>query len=144
MKRCVVLFALLLLVVLLAVSAAAATSSDFTYDVTPDGIAIIIAYTGNSTELNIDWNIDGHMIMTIGGSVFRNNQGIRSVPLPIGVRVIRESAFERCKNLSKTKLPSMLETIEDRAFAGCDSLKSVFLPDSVNELGTSDLILGRY
>ncbi len=134
----------LLAVLVLSTSANAANSGDVVYEINHDGTAIITAYTGNSTELNISWNIDGHMVTEIGENAFRGNQSIRSVTLPIGVRVIRESAFEGCSNLSEIKLPSMLETIEDRAFAGCDSLKSVSLPDSVNELGTSNLILGRY
>ena len=128
----------LLLLLSLCLSASpvvAQTAGSFAYQLKDDGTAIVTGYTRRAGEVNIGWNLDGHMVTEIGEGAFMGNLTVTSVTLPVGVKVIRESAFEGCANLREVHLPSMLETIEDRVFAGCDSLKTLFLPDSVSELG---------
>ncbi|MBR1820861.1 MAG: leucine-rich repeat domain-containing protein [Clostridia bacterium] len=93
------------------------------------------AYNGNQTEVQMPWNVDGYVVTEVGPGAFAGNQTVRSVKLPVGVRVIRAGAFRDCVALAEVTLPSRLETIEDEAFAGCQALTTVFLPDSVTELG---------
>lgn len=62
-------------------------------------------------------------------------QGIRSVVISEGVKVISKSAFSGQKNLEQVTLPESLEKIGSGAFAFCDALKKVIIPDGCIELG---------
>ncbi len=109
--------------------------SEFTYTLKEDGTAIITKYSGHAAEVEVHWNLDGHMVTEIGAGAFAENTAIQKVKLPVGVLVIREEAFLNCVRLKEVQLPGRLETIEDRAFWGCSALVDIFLPDSVAEFG---------
>ena len=111
------------------------TYGQYEYSVYNDGKAVVVGYRGNDRELSIPWNLDGHMITEIGDGAFKGKTALRTIKLPIGVRIIKANAFEGCTSLSAVLLPDYLETIEDEAFKGCKALTSLFLPDSVTELG---------
>ena len=136
MRKHVTLSAMILCACLLLLnSVTKADARDaFEYDLLEDGKARVTGYRGGAAEVEIPWNLDGHMVTEIGAEAFAGS-AVRSVQLPVGVRVIRTGAFRGCANLQQIKLPQLLETIEDEAFLGCVSLGSVFLPDSVAELG---------
>lgn len=52
-----------------------------------------------------------------------------------GVKVIKEKAFEGCKELETVVLPPSVKTIEDFAFSNCKSLRHINIPDSVIFIG---------
>lgn len=108
---------------------------DWTYTLNPDGQAVITHYSGKQGNVDLPWNIQGHMVGEIGMEAFAGNGHIETVKLPVGVSVIRENAFRDCVKLKKVELPSRLATIEDGAFLGCTALTELEIPDSVAELG---------
>jgi len=124
-----------LLLLALAGAASGEVFGDFTYRLNDDGTAVITGYTGHAEEVIIPWHVNRHRVSEIGEGAFMGNQSMRAVRVPIGVIVVRASAFEGCVALSEVTLREKLETIEDRAFAGCTALTSLFLPDSLNEVG---------
>lgn len=60
---------------------------------------------------------------------------LKSVVLPDTIYVIKNDAFNGCKNLESIKLSKNLETIGDRVFTNCKKLKSIDIPDIVSEIG---------
>ncbi len=117
------------------VSLADESYGKWSYTVNEDGQAIITAYNGNETDVELTWNINGYTVVEIGEGAFMGNKTIQSVKLPIGVSVIRMDAFRNCTNLQTVQLPSRLATIEDGAFLGCTSLTELMLPEVLSELG---------
>ena len=61
---------------------------------------------------------------------------LEHVTIPENVNIIRDSAFNGCKNLSSVTLPIGLETIELYAFYNCSALTAINIPDSVTSFGT--------
>lgn len=139
MKKRNLLFWICLAALLLLLCSCAALADEsygkWSYTVNEDGQAIITAYNGNETDVDLAWNINGCMVVEIGEEAFMGNKTIQSVKLPIGVSVIRMDAFRDCTNLQTVQLPSRLATIEDGAFLGCTSLLEIEIPDSISELG---------
>eukprot|EP00980_Cylindrotheca_fusiformis_P016739 scaffold5039_cov119-Cylindrotheca_fusiformis.AAC.6 len=73
----------------------------------------------------------------LGQGTFNDCQGLLSVHLPEGLRVIEPDSFQRCGSLTNAKIPSSVIKIGDRAFYGCRSLPSVDLPPRLLEIGES-------
>ena len=126
-----------LLVLLLSsgIALADTISGDWAYTLNENGQVIITHYLGSQRDVVLNWNLDKRMVVEIGEEAFAGNTSVRSVTLPVGVRIIRMNAFKDCTALEEITLPSMLETIEDGAFLGCTALKTLEIPESVAELG---------
>lgn len=135
MKRIICLVLLLAVLLLPAATLAEALSGDWQYTLNDEGRAIVVRYMGNAREVQMPWNLDGHIIVEIGEEAFANNTRLRSVKLPVGVSVIRMNAFAGCTQLTEVTLPVLLETIEDGAFSNCPALATINIPDSVAEIG---------
>lgn len=56
------------------------------------------------------------------------------VRIPQGVRTVKNSAFQNCKNLQTITLPDGVKNIEDSAFFGC-GLENMYLPCGVTNIG---------
>ena len=127
-----------LLVILLALAGAAAAAradDGLAWRVKDDGTAAVTGYDGVSPEVDIPWSLGGRLVSEIGEQAFAGNRVIRSVRLPIGVRIIRRSAFEGCLYLSEVQLPDYLEAIENYAFKGCMALHTLTIPESMTPDG---------
>lgn len=68
----------------------------------------------------------------IEGGAFRNNQSLRTMILPEGIKVLEEGTFV-CSNLKNLVLPDSLEIICERTFE-YSGLTSIEIPDSVKEI----------
>lgn len=88
----------------------------------------LIKYVGNKEYVEIPYGVD-----TIGESVFRGNETVKSVKLSESVKTVENYAFENCSNLANLDL-GRVESIGANAFAYCDSLTEVVIPDSVKEI----------
>ena len=110
------------------------TCGDYEYTLNENNEAIIIAYIGTATELEIPEKLDGYTVVEIGDSAFSwlyLEEKILSVDIPDTVIKIGSSAFAY-NNMSKgVKLSKNVKEIGGRAFAGCDGLTYIEIPQTV-------------
>jgi len=86
----------------------------------------------NSDFINVSFE-EGSNLETIGSSAFYEST-LNSIDLPIGLKTIGESAFERTQKLTSIVLPEGLETIGESAFYG-SYLKKIEIPTTVKSIG---------
>jgi hypothetical protein len=108
-------------------------SGDYSYTLDSKG-AIITAYNGMDSELEVPYSIDGHPVKAIGDNAFSNCENLTSVTLPEGLETIGNGAFA-CTNLTSVALPNGLKLIGDLAFEGCMRLSSISLPNGLESIG---------
>ena len=77
----------------------------------------------NVSHLVIPSEIDGHPVISIAKTAFRNRQDLQIVELEEGLEVIGVEAFEDCYQLKKVSLPESLCRISTQAFQRCTSLE---------------------
>ena len=75
--------------------------------------------------LLIPWNVK-----VIEQSAFEKCTGLKAVAVQDGVTHIAEKAFAGCANLKKVFLPETIGMIEDAAFEGCDKVVIACIKDS--------------
>ena len=95
----------------------------------------ITKYTGTAMDIKIPPTIDGRTVVEISDDAFAENNGIVTVEIPSGVKIIGEGAFRDCSCLESVTIPSSVLVIGPKAFAGCEKLTSVDIPSSVEEIG---------
>ena len=135
-------------------------SGDFIYQL-PDGGegAVIISYTGTSSEMVIPETLDDHPVVAIGDQAF-NFLTIETATLPATVKHIGNMAFYQCASLkqvliqdgvtsigtccfggdpllAEVTIPETVETVDDFAFLACASLKEVTFGPALKKIGTS-------
>lgn len=66
-------------------------------------------------------------VRRIGGGVFENCRGLRSLKLAEGIADINANAFSGCSALENVEIPGSVIRLGTEAFANCTSLKSVRL-----------------
>lgn len=69
--------------------------------------------------------------------VFENMKFLKTVKLPLRLKVIPNEAFYGCENLESVELPPFLEKIGKHAFGKCNKLKLDKFPKSLREIGES-------
>lgn len=114
------------------------TCNDFTYDLMPDGSAIISAWDGVQSSLTIPAELDGHPVTSIGNSAFFKQNGstfLIDVTIPEGVTDIGDNAFSWCVFLERVHLPDTLTAIGNGAFACCTSLTEINIPEGMKSIG---------
>ncbi len=70
-------------------------------------------------------------ITLIGGSLFYEHTGLRSVSLPESLVGIFSNVFFGCTALTEIELPSGLQMLGGSAFGNCTALESIAIPDGV-------------
>ena len=88
-------------------------------DTSPDADVVIPRIIGKSP------------VTGINAGAFSDNENIRSVTIPEGVKTIGRAAFGGCSNLQSVTLPKSLREMFLGVFAGCKQLESVTIPDSM-------------
>lgn len=113
---------------------------DFRYDYDDDdGNLCIRAYVGNATDIVVPSSINGKSVTVIGDSAFGENDKIKSVVIPEGVKTINAYAFMECPNLTSVTLPNSLTYIDTCAFYEDANLTDITIPESVTFFGGSAL-----
>lgn len=79
-------------------------------------------------------------IYDVGGYVFRNHAGVRSVTIPDGALDVGYGTFSGCTGLVKVVLPDSIQRIDMYAFSGCERLPEVRLPAKLKILRDSTFI----
>ena len=73
--------------------------------------------TDSKVEIPEDLNLYG-----IRSGAFQNNDNIKSVTIPDGVKLIESKAFNNCKKLEEIHIPGSVTTIQKDAFFDCPNL----------------------
>ena len=110
---------------------------DFDYHIIGDDEAIITAYKGTATEIEIPSTVKGATVTKIGDNVFYNssvNAKITSVSMPNTVTSLGNKCFYNCTNLTSIDLP-LATNLGDYCFSDCKGLTSIDFP-LVTTLGT--------
>ena len=113
------------------------TSGDWTYALSDDGKASIVAYLGSDANISLS-TIDGHQVVSIGSSAFEGNTTLRSISLPDTLTGIYNSAFKNTTSLENVVIPASVTVIDNEAFRG-SGISSVSFT-----LGSALQALGRY
>ncbi len=82
----------------------------FVYEVS-DGYAVISAYTGSDTEVNIPETINGLTVKKIGTRAFYHHLEITKITIPETVTYISDGAFSDCTSLVEINFPEKLEGV---------------------------------
>ncbi|MGN0550647.1 MAG: leucine-rich repeat domain-containing protein, partial [Acutalibacteraceae bacterium] len=112
-------------------------SGDYEYDLSYDGTASIIRYTGSASTLTIPSTIDGVTVTGIGYEAFSDCTSLTSIIIPDSVTSIGYEAFYGCTSLKSVTIGNSVTRIDEKAFYGCTSLESVTIPDSVTTISDS-------
>ncbi len=100
---------------------------DFEYE-SYDGGVMLTKYTGTSTTVVIPQQIKGKTVKALKRNLFRSNDSITSITLPLGISEIGEEAFAMCTALTTINLPDSIKSLGPDLFRGCSALKNVTLP----------------
>ena len=93
---------------------------------------ILIGVDENKSDITDIVIPDG--VEEIADSALAHCYHLKSVSLPLGLRIIGKCAFMKCWSLENFVIHNELEEIGDLAFHGCE-LKNVVLPEGVVSLG---------
>ena len=112
-------------------------TADFTYTILNGTYCQITGYTGSDTAVSFPIEIDGYIVQSIAGSLFKNNTALTAVSFPDTVETIGTYLFSGCTALTDVRLNEGLTTIGDYAFQNCSALTEITLPGSVKTIGTN-------
>lgn len=114
---------------------------DQTYTV-PDGTVIIenyaFAYAKHLTEVTLPDSVE-----EIQDQAFLYCEGLKTLPLGKGLRIIGGQAFGYCKFLTEVTIPDHVEELSYSVFSGCEKLETVTIGSGVTWLG-DEIFSGCY
>lgn len=89
-------------------------------------------------EFNSQDALNGKFIVPKGvkelsSRVFQNEK-LKEVVLPKGLKIIGGHAFSGCENLININIPKSVYTIELNAFSGCESLRQINIPSGIKKI----------
>ena len=115
-------------------------SGGFTYALLEDGTAEITRYKGDTGELAIPDDLDGHSVTAVGDRAFEGCSGLTSVTIPDSVTSIGDGAFRR-SGLTSVTIPDSVTDLGVNPFARCDSLAKIIVSQDHPSLATIDGVL---
>ena len=74
-------------------------------------------------------------VETIGIAAFTGCADLKTVRLPVQLKIIEEYTFSDCKSLTSIDIPEGVTSIGDDAFANCILLNEITIPSSVEHFG---------
>lgn len=92
-----------------------APASDFTYEVTEDGVTVT-GYNGGELILVIPDTIEDKPVTAIAENAFKGKGNLKAILIPDSVKSIGKSAFEGCQSLTSMKTP--VYTCEEAPYFG--------------------------
>lgn len=91
---------------------------------------VLVKYVGNAQIVNIPNNVK-----IIGKCAFKDHTKITKIIFHDSIKLIDESAFERCIGITYLNLPKSLEILGKMAFARCYNLAFIEFNDSLEKIG---------
>ena len=110
----------------------------WTWNLLADGTAMISGYPQQGKDMVFPNEIDGKTVTAVMQHESRylaGADGIRTVRLPAGLKVIGERAFYRFSGIRELAVPRDLEEIGNGAFYNASHIDHIRLPDTLNRLG---------
>lgn len=92
-------------------------------------------FEGMLRTLDVPTEVEGYPVTEVAAGCFKDNETLKTVHLPEGLRRIGNEAFANCSNLESVELPNTLETIGGHAFKNNKQLMQIVLPDSLTNIG---------
>ncbi|MBQ6342724.1 MAG: leucine-rich repeat domain-containing protein [Anaerolineaceae bacterium] len=111
------------------------SSQKWVYEV-QDGNAVITAYNGRDSVIEIPSEINDFPVTSLGSGLFADNTRLREVTIPDSVTTLGSSVFANCTELSVVRLSPNLTGIPGNAFLGCRSLKTISLTNGIRSIGS--------
>ena len=102
------------------------------YKVLSDGKAEITGFSGDGNHVTIDSKIDGHEVVGIAASAFKDCTTLESVLFWAEIKYIDDYAFAGCTALTNISIPSETTSIGAHAFDGCTNLSDLIIWGSPN------------
>lgn len=98
-----------------------------------------LSYTGigQLTELLYKCGVDPLNYLNKIPNNYACNSSISKITIPVNIKSIGYSAFDRCASLTSIIIPDSVLHIGDYAFNDCTSLASIIIPNSVTSIGDS-------
>ena len=93
-------------------------NSPFVYEFLNNQTAKLLRYEGDAQTVQIPRELDGHTVVTICNSAFRNKRRITAVHLPETIRHIGSGAFHGCTSLKRIDMPASVVSIDEFAYHG--------------------------
>lgn len=100
---------------------------DFVFVTENDDGQTLVGFASDEHRVSVPAEVDGKNVAAIAASAFAENDKLREILIPVGVRYIESGAFLGCSSLEKIILPDTLERVGDDIFEGCGRLESVLL-----------------
>lgn len=101
------------------------TQFDVIYEVNSDGDAEIVGFTGEGNQVIIYSDYDGHDVVRIADSAFKDCTMLESIRIWADVKEIGNSAFKGCTGLTEITIPNVTTLIGHNAFEGCSNLETL-------------------
>ena len=102
------------------------------YKVLSSGKAEITGFSGDGNHVTIDSKIDGHEVVGIAASAFKDCTTLESVLFWAEIKYIDDYAFAGCTALTNISIPSETTSIGAHAFDGCTNLSDLIIWGSPN------------
>ena len=113
----------------------------FTVTTNDDGTAILSAYKGTETDIEIPETItvdgENYTVTGIADKTFYVKSTITKIVLPETVNSIGSYAFYGCNKLASINIPDAVTTIGASAFANCAQLTQISIPAGISKIPTS-------
>ena len=100
---------------------------DVKYEVTSDGNAEVVGYSGEGNRITISSEYDGHDVVRIADSAFEDCTMLESIIMWADVEEIGDSAFKGCTGLTEFSVSSETTKIGNHAFEGCSNLETLII-----------------
>ena len=92
----------------------------------------------DATSLSIGKNVE-----TIGEFAFYS-LSVDSITLPNALKILGNSAFEKCSHINSITVPNNVTVIGDRAFADCTALASIEVGNNLERIGADAFLSTPY
>ena len=102
------------------------------YKVLSSGKAEVTGFSGDGNHVTIDSKIDGHEVVGIAASAFKDCTTLESVLFWAEIKYIDDYAFAGCTALTNISIPSETTSIGAHAFDGCTNLSNLIIWGSPN------------
>lgn len=112
------------------------SSNGWTYEL-KSGVAKIVGYTGDATNITIPSTLDGYIVEDIATYAFEDNTQITSVNFPKTLKKVEYCAFSGCTNLASIYVESgdiEFSYYTNSVFKGCNNLTNVTFANDIDKI----------